>query len=175
MVFLDESGFQLQPLNRKTWAPRGQTPIQIVSQRYDRLSVIGALALAPARQRIGLYFHVQHRNVVTADLVSFLRRLHRSLRRPIILVLDQWPVHRAAVKRLLASGCTWLQVEWLPSYAPELNPVEPMWSHTKYSDLANRVPDDRQDLEDGVVESLCDQYYEHQLKRSFFHAAGLPL
>ncbi len=146
-----------------------------MSQRHDRLSVIGALALAPSQQRIGLYFHVQHRNVVTGDMMSFVRGLHRQLRRPIILILDRWSVHRAAAGRLQEAGCDWLEVEWLPPYAPELNPVEYMWSHAKYSDLANRVPDDRQDLEDGVVESLCDQYYEHDLKRSFFHAARLSL
>jgi transposase len=35
-----------------------------------------------------------------------------------------------------------VEFEWLPAYAPELNPVEARWSNTKYSDLANFVPDD---------------------------------
>ena len=37
-------------------------------------------------------------------------------------------------------------VEWLPAYAPDLNPVEPAWSHTKYGDLANYVPETALDL-----------------------------
>jgi len=176
IVFLDECGFQLQPLNRRTWAPRGETPVQVVSARYDRLSVIGALALSPQRRRIGLYFDMQDDNIRTADVVRFLRRLHRHLKRRIILVLDRWSVHRSAVKQLLAAGASsWLEVEWLPAYAPELNPVEPLWSHTKYSDLANFVPEDLWDLEDRVAESLCEQYDESALKRSFFQASGLAI
>jgi len=47
-VFLDETGFLLQPLNRRNWAPRGETPIQYASAKYDLLSVIGAVdVLAP--------------------------------------------------------------------------------------------------------------------------------
>lgn len=53
---LHESGFMLQPLVRRTWAPRGQTPIQYNSDRHDRLSVISALTVAPVRQRLGVYF-----------------------------------------------------------------------------------------------------------------------
>ena len=56
IVFLDETGFMLQPLNRRTWAPRGETPVQYAWDRRDRLSVIGALTLSPVRQRIGFYF-----------------------------------------------------------------------------------------------------------------------
>lgn len=133
------------------------------------------MSLAPRQQRIGLYFEVQSSNVRTADLVQFLHRLRQRLRRRIILVMDRWPVHFAAVRRLHEEGCAWLEVEWLPPYAPELNPVEQMWGHAKYSDLANFVPDSPQELEDAVTESLCDQYGEHDLKRTFFRTAGLSL
>lgn len=162
-------------MNRRTWAPRGKTPIQRASARHDRLSVLGALALAPQRQRISLYFDIQAENIRTPDVMRFLRRLHRRLRRRIVVVLDRWGVHRAAVRRLHAAGCRWLHVEWLPAYAPELNPVEQMWGHAKYCDLANFVPADAQHLEDGVAESLCDQYHQRNLKRSFFQTAKLIL
>jgi transposase len=154
---------------------RGQTPVQISSARHDRLSVIGALTVAPQRKRLGLFFEVQSKNVVAHDVIKFLRELHRQLRRPILLVCDRWSVHRSAVRQLQEQGVRWLHVEWLPAYAPDLNPVECLWGHTKYSDLANFVPDDLQHLEDNVIESLCDQYEQHELKRSFFAQAGLAL
>jgi len=47
--------------------------------------------------------------------------------RKLILVWDRWNVHRLAARRL--SRYRWLQIEWLPSYAPELNPVKSMWNH----------------------------------------------
>jgi transposase len=146
-----------------------------VWHRHDRLSVIGALCLAPQRQRIGLYFRLHDDNINAPAVVSFLRHLHQRLRRKLIVVWDRLNVHRSAAAQLKAKGEDWLQVEWLPAYAPELNPVEAMWSHTKVSDLANFVPDDVGRLEDGVVESLSDQYYDRRLKRGYFHAARLEL
>ena len=44
IVFIDETGFRLQPVNRRTWAPSGKTPVQRAWDRYDRLRVIGAVA-----------------------------------------------------------------------------------------------------------------------------------
>lgn len=172
-MFLDESGFLLQPVRRRTWAPRGQTPIQRAWDRHDRLSGIAALSLAPHNLRIGLYFQLLEHNVRTDDFVAFVKQLHRQLRRDLILVMDRYSVHRSGVRRLEEAGCRWLSVEWLPPYAPELNPVEFVWNHTKYSDLANFVPDDVEQLHEAVLESIDDQQQDAWLKRSFFRSAGL--
>src|SRR5690606_27272177 len=47
IAFIDETGFRLQPVNRRTWAPCGETPVQRAWDRYDRLSVIGAITISP--------------------------------------------------------------------------------------------------------------------------------
>jgi len=75
-VFLDESGFMLQPVRRRTWAPSGQTPIQAAWDRHDRLSVIGLLNVSPSRQRLSLFFQVLWENVATDHMVWFLHQLH---------------------------------------------------------------------------------------------------
>jgi hypothetical protein len=116
-------------------------PVQYASQRHDRLSVIGSLSLSPRRRRIGIAFSVQDENVRTPHMVAYLRGLHRQLRRPLVVVLDLLNVHRAAVRELRQAGAAWLHVEWLPPYAPDLNPVEAIWGHTKCADelLSNVV------------------------------------
>lgn len=174
-MFLDETGFVLQPLNRRTWAPTGSRPQQVVSQRHDRLSVIGGLAISPRRRRVQLAFRIHDRNVGAADLMRFLYALHRQRGGPLIVVLDRWSVHRAAIKRLKERGARWLSVEWLPAYAPELNPVEALWSHAKFAALANFVPDDVDHLHDAVIEAVGDTHFNQPLLRSFFHAAKLRL
>ena len=60
----------------------------------------------------------------------FLYLLRRHLRRKFILVMDRYSSHRKAVRLLQKAGVDWFEVEWLPSYAPELNPVEMLWNHT---------------------------------------------
>jgi len=172
-VILDETGLMLQPLVRRTWAPSGQTPVMYSWDRHDRLSVVAALTLAARRRQIGLYFAVYASNVTAVEVEAFLREVRRHLRRPLIVILDRWSVHRKAAKAL--AGGDWCRVEWLPPYAPDLNPVEHVWGHTKYGDLATYIPEDLADLRVELDGSMTQTRRRPKLLRSFFHAADLEL
>jgi DDE superfamily endonuclease len=173
LVFLDETGLMLQPLRRRTWAPRGHTPVLKTWDRHDRWSVLGVLSLAPWALRLGCYFRFYDHNITAEEVRDFLRRLHRQLRRPLIVVLDRWGVHRKAVRLLTERSADWLRVEWLPGYAPDLNPVEHLWNHTKWGDLANLVPDDADHLYREAHQSLSNQRGDPNRLYSCFRAAGL--
>jgi len=163
----------LQPLVRRTWAPQGKTPVLYCWDRHDRLSVIAALSLSPRNRRVGLYFAVQETNITADDVETFLRQIQRSLRRKLIVVMDRWAVHRKAARNLFGDRRFW--IEWLPPYAPDLNPVERIWSHTKYGDLANYIPEDLIDLEVELEYSMDQTRQRPKLLRSFFHAAKLEI
>jgi transposase len=175
IVFVDETGFSLQPVNRRTWAPRGETPVQRAWDRYDRLSVIGAVALSPTRRRISTPFQIHDHNVRAGEAVAFVKQLRRYFQRPLVICWDRWSVHRSAAKKLAASRLRNIDIEWLPAYAPELNPVEPRWSHTKFGKLANFVPDNVRHLKRSVRSELNHQSHSHRLKQSFFKTARLTL
>ena len=165
----------LQPVRRRTWAPRGQTPIQRSWDRHDRLSVVAALSVSPVQRRLGLFFQVYGQNIRSEQVVEVLRALHRQLRRKFLLVLDRFNVHRKAVRVLQTAHPGWFEPEWLPAYAPELNPVEHIWNHSKYSDLANFIPDDIDDLCFHVKESLWHQQADPGRLYSCFRYAQLAL
>jgi len=165
----------LQPVVRRTWAPKGQTPVQYSWDRHDRLSAIAALTVAPQRRRLGLYFQLHDHNIRFDDVIAFLYWVHRHLRRKFILVLDRYSVHRKAVRLLQEAGVDWFEVEWLPGYAPDLNPVEMVWNHSKYDALANFIPEDIDHLEHAVTTSIDETRQMSWLKRSFFAYAGLEL
>src|SRR3954447_3468488 len=66
----------------------------------------------------------------SADFVGLLGRLDRSHgpvpgreRRPVVLVLDNGPIHTSRTSREALALRPWLTVEWLPRYAPDLNGV----------------------------------------------------
>lgn len=165
----------LQPVVRRTWAPKGQTPIQYSWDRHDRLSGIVALTVSPVRQRLGLYFQLHRCNINFELVMVFITLLHRQLRRKFILVLDRYSSHRKAVRLLQAQHPDWFEVEWLPSYAPDLNPVEMVWNHTKYADLANFIPEHLDDLQQSVTTSIEQTRTKTHLLRSFFRHAKLEL
>ena len=107
--------------------------------------------------------------------MRFLRSIHDHLRRPLLLVWDRLNVHRSAADRFARLECSWLQPRWLPAYAPELDPVEFVWTQAKYADLANWIPEDIDDLRRQLVN--CLETYRQQPDRleSFFRIARLPI
>jgi len=163
----------LQPVVRRTWAPRGETPVHRSWDRHDRLSVISALTISPKRRRIGLYFSIHRDNIRAKEAGRFVRQLRRQLGRKLLLVWDRLNTHRSAAPALARSGT--IAIEWLPAYAPDLNPVEAVWRHAKYADMANFIPDDLHHLEAELIVSLAYQRRDEGLLRGFFRHAGLPL
>src|SRR3712207_9430260 len=63
-----------------------------------------------------------------------------ELTRPVVLVLDNGPIHTSkATRAALAQRAHWLTVEWLPKYAPELNDLETVWRVLNRHHLAHRT------------------------------------
>jgi transposase len=139
-VFLDESGFLLIPTVRRTWAPRGQTPLLHHRYRHDKVSAISAVTVSPTRQSCGLYAHFHLANITHVEVAVFLRELLRHLAGAIIVVWDGGAIHRGAAVRQLLARHPRLHVERFPAYAPELNPDELVWNYLK-GGLANGRPD----------------------------------
>ena len=140
LVFEDESGLSQQPVVRRTWAPRGETPILThTGGHWQRLSIAGALAFRWDGRRSRFYFQTRPGTYKDVSLIGFLRQLKRHFRgRRIILIWDSLPGHKSALMRAyLARQRGWLTVEPLPGYAPELNPVEQVWGNLKGRELAN--------------------------------------
>ena len=79
--------------------------------------------------------------------VKFLRSLRRHIRGKVLLIWDGLASHRSGqVRAHIRAQCHWLRVEPLPGYAPELNPVEYLWSAIKAKATANYSPDTLDEL-----------------------------
>jgi transposase len=165
----------LQPVVRRTWAPEGDTPRQDRWERHDRLSGISVVTVSPQRRRLDLYFAFQEHNFCTPEVETFVAGLLHHFPHGIILVLDRWSVHLSAAKRLRRRFPRRIEIEWLPSHAPELNPDEQVWTQTKYRDLANFCPDNLAELRQAVRQSLEHTKNHPSLLRSFFEHAELRL
>jgi transposase len=154
IVFADESGFLLIPNVVRTWAPQGQTPIHRHRQgRRDKISVISGISVSPRRHRLGLYYLLFYDNIGQDEVCVFLRELLRHLRGPIIVLLDNSSTHKGAPIEQLLDQHRRLRIEHFPSYAPQLNPDEGVWSLAK-RDLANRCPNDVEELMEDILGSI---------------------
>lgn len=164
----------LQPCVRRTWAPRGDTPLLVPWHRHDRWSVITALTISPERQRLGLFFQGFDHNITGKDCELFVWALHQQLRNPLLVVWDGLTAHKTAANALADVGER-IKFERLPAYAPQINPVEWVWSHTKHGRMANYCADSFDALGDRMAATLLETRREPSILRSFFQGAGLTL
>jgi transposase len=173
LVFVDESGFYLLPGVVKTYAPRGETPIIDEWQTRDHLSVMGGLT--PQGK---VYVLVRPESLNGLHTIAFFEHLVRYAGRRLLVIWDGSPIHRrAAVTEYLESPVArGIQVERLPSYAPDLNPWDTGgWDHLKHVELRNVACLDLDELHLELHVAIGRLRQKPHLTQSFFRAAGLEL
>jgi transposase len=175
-VLIDESGFFLNPLVRRTWAPKGRRPVLIGFGRHrDKVSTIAAISIAPRRRRLGLYWRTDPEHYIdAAAVVGFLRELLRHLRGEVIVVWDGGSNHKGPLIREFLRRYPRLHLERLPGYAPDLNPVEQVWSHLKSGRMANFVPRHVRHLDQVVRGHLADLAGKPSLIQALWAGSKLP-
>ncbi|MGA3315840.1 MAG: IS630 family transposase [Candidatus Korobacteraceae bacterium] len=174
LVFADESGFLLIPHVAKTWSPQGCTPVHYHRQRRrDKVSVISGISVSPKQQRLGLYYQLYFDNIGQEEVCMFLRGLLRHLRGPVIVLLDNSSTHQGEPLQRLLRQHSRLHLEHFPSYAPELNPDEGVWSLAKRA-LANSCPNDLEELVEDVIDSINNVRSSRQKLRGCIVQSDLP-
>lgn len=166
----------MTPVLRRTWGRRGSTPTLAVRARsHEKVSGIGALLVSPRRRRLRLALALYpDDNIRGPAVLRFLRHLHRHVDGPAVLLWDRGRSHRhREVSQWLALHRRW-HVVWFPPYAPELNPVEQLWTYLKYGRLANFTPDDVAEIHGEVRREIVRLRRRPALFRSFVHHSALP-
>lgn len=143
LVFTDESGFYLLPGVVRTYGPKGETPVIQEWQTRDHLSVMGALT-----SQGKLHTLIRQEPFNGLHCVAFLKQLLRHATTGLLVIWDRSPIHRrSAVQKFITGvGEAKLVVEFLPIYAPDLNPVEWLWKHLKGVELCNQPCLDLEEL-----------------------------
>jgi len=178
LVFLDESGFMMAPLVRRSWAPRGATPLLYQRGRsHQKVSAIAALCVPPERDRVHCYFRLHpNTNVDAAVALAFLRQLATQLKgKPFLLIWDRLQAHRALAVRTFLSTSSAVGSAFLPAYAPELNPVEYVWGYLKVNPMANAPLLDLASLTTTTRHHARSLQRQGTLLRSFIHHSPLFL
>jgi len=175
LVFQDESGVSQRPPLRRTWAPRGETPVVVHSYNWKKISICAAIAYRWDAKRTRLYFQMRSGSYATESLILFLKELKKHFRRQyVILIWDGLPAHKSRkMTEYLQRQQEWLRVERLPGYAPDLNPVESLWGNIKGKELANQSADDLSEVADAVRAGFDRVFGQRQLLLGFLNHCGL--
>ncbi|MGW7201858.1 IS630 family transposase, partial [Streptomyces chryseus] len=148
----DEAGFSMTPPRARTWGRRGQTPVIRVRGRSRRRTSIAALCCYKPgkksrlihRPRAHLRLKGARKSFSWQDYRDLLVRAHIQLGGPIVVVWDNLNTHLAARLQQYEAEHDWLTTVRLPPYAPDLNPVETVWSLVRraMANTAFETPDD---------------------------------
>jgi hypothetical protein len=139
---------------RKTWSPKGVTPVIRHHFNWKRLGSIGVIACRPDGCDRRLFIHLEPGSINKEIIVEFLVRLHQEIDGPVDLLWDGLSAHTSlVVKDHISQNKDWLEVHRLPAYAPELNPVEYLWSSVKGKDVANFCSDALYEVEHKVMQA----------------------
>jgi len=133
----DETGIRSDNVVGRSYAPCGETPIQRVKGKPEKINMISAIT---NRGKVRFMFY---REMMDAALLKkFMTRLLQSSDRKIFLILDNLRVHHSrALIPWLESHKTEIELFYLPSYSPDLNPDERMNSDLKSA--LSKKPDSR--------------------------------
>ncbi|MEW6713011.1 MAG: IS630 family transposase [Candidatus Riflebacteria bacterium] len=123
----DETGIETSGNRVRGYAPAGKTPEIKLNSRKEHVSMISAVS-----NQGKLRFMMYEGAMDGARLIEFMKRLTKSAKRKVILILDNLRVHHCKpVKAWLAENKNLIEVFYLPAYSPELNPDEYLNSDLK--------------------------------------------
>src|SRR6266446_8645829 len=169
IFFLDEAGFQSDPPLGRTYGLKGKTPVVVTSGQRQSVNVISAVN---ARGQFWAATYTGELNAET--FVEFLKNFMKGRRGKVFLVLDGHPAHKAnVVKRYTESLAGRLELHPLPTYSPDLNPDEFVWSHMKKNGVSKKPLKKNESLRQRVEEDLVTIYNNPELVRSFFCAESV--
>jgi transposase len=182
IVFVDESGFLMNPLRKKVWAKRGHTPELLHRTRnHAKVSVIGGLVASSSSSssssssddvRLLTQWHPGE-SVDQTRVVQFLERLLKECPGNVIVVWDNLPAHRSKLVKAFCAAHRELWLENLPGYAPDLNPIELVWCMSKYHRLANHGVAELEQLHQAAQQATDEVAREQDLLKSCIRHAGL--
>lgn len=160
----DETGLRSDDVRGRSYAPRGETPVVRVNARRQGLSVISTVTnRGTVRWRV-------FDGALNADLlIDFFGRLIKDNPQKIFLILDNLKVHHAKVVRAwLAEHADAIEVFYLPSYSPELNPDEMLNADLKAHVTRRAAARTRQRLRQLAISHLRHLQRSPERVRSFF-------
>ncbi len=169
LLFGDESEALTHPYLAHAWAKRGaDLRVPAPGQAHKR-ALLGVLDHGTSE----LIVHVSASKRST-DFIALPEKLDLRYRPkpgrkmvPVVLVLDNGPIHISKLTRAALAKRPWLTVEWLPKYAPELNDIERSWRDLKRHFLAHRTFQSVEYLETAIQEAILQ--LNHERRRQMCH------
>ena len=154
----DEVHFQRASSLIRTWAPKGEQPQVLSAATREKIGFFGAVGL-----KTGQLLTQEAPIFNTETFHNFLSYLINFTDRPVLLILDRASYHRSkGLKPFLQEHRAHLTLAFLPSYSPELNPIERVWRITRRKVTHNRYFPKIEDLRESLINQFVQWSYPNE-------------
>jgi len=161
----DEMGVRSDHQAGRSYAPKGKTPRRTGTGRRFSANMLSALT-----NRGALAFTVFKGRFCAKVMLRFLRRLVRHSPRKVFLIVDRHPVHRSrAVREWVEAHADSIEMFFLPSYSPELNPDEMVNQDVKANAVGRRRPRTQSQMMGAIRRYLERRRKDPELVKRYFH------
>lgn len=163
----DETGMRNDSQHERGYAPKGKTPVIRLNANRTSTNMISAIT-----NQGKVRFRIFDGTMNAKLLIDFCQRLIRSAGRKVYLILDNLRVHHAKVFKVwLGKHRDEIEVFYLPSYSPELNPDEYLNCDLKAGVHSGKPARTKQQLKKKVISHMrmlqkkplrVTKYFEHE-------------
>mgnify|MGYP001560725821 FL=1 len=164
LYFEDEANISLSPILGRTWAPKGQTPIQQVTGKRG-----GVAAMSAISKHGRLVFRLLEKRINSNDIIAFLLQiLKHHPHRHVVVVMDRAPCHTSRKTKAFIDSQRRLHVFHLPSYSPDWNPDEKVWNHLKHQEMKSHQARTKSEMKKVAHQKLTKMQRNHRQLRGIF-------
>lgn len=161
----DEMGVSSDYQAGRSYGRTGQTPVVCATGKRFRCNMISTIT-----NRGRLCFKVFTQHFDSALMLDFLRRLVRHSTQKVFLIVDGHPVHKSrAVKDWVERHADRIRLFFLPSYSPELNPVELLNHDVKANAVGRQRPRNQTQMINNIRSYLRSTQLHPSIVQNFFH------
>ena len=164
LYFEDESNISLTAVVGKTWAVKGETPIQKVTGKRASISAMSAISKSG-----NLLFTLHDKKITSKEIIQFFSQmLKHHKRRHLVVVIDQARPHVSKMVKKYISEQKRLHVFYLPPYSPDFNPDEKVWFYLKNEGLKSHKAKTKIEMKALVYKKLYNMSKNSKLICSLF-------
>ncbi|SRR6266568_2792780 len=136
IFFADEAGCRTDHHAGTTWSPVGQTPVVKGIGKRESIGMISAVSMRGA-----MHWMVFKGTMDSGLFTEYLGRLIHDIKGEVFLIVDRAGYHTSKETReWVDKHKNRIELFFLPSYSPDLNPDEWVWKNVKHDSIARIVP-----------------------------------
>lgn len=168
LFYADESLVSLIPYVGRGWTfPKAKPIVRVSGKKHQH---VGITAAVNAQGRMGFELTREKERFTAKVFLRFIRKLRREYpRRHLTIIVDGAKPHKARiVKDFERENKSWLKIEFIPAYSPELNPGEEVWNSLKTQKLNSSMAKDKDELRNDVKKSMKNLKKDAEKISSFF-------